>query len=118
MTLAQTAVYSWRLGRWADALTAAERSVEIIRRLVAAGPVAPVTDLTRSMVVEEFDLATGLANLGFFLWGARRRDEALAALHEAAAIRPERARRRSAWSPHCGRTLAVARRPGSCSSGR
>ncbi|MEU5301121.1 hypothetical protein ACH4YO_16440 [Streptomyces noursei] len=86
MTLAQTAVYSWRLRRWADALTAAERSVEIIRRLVAAGPVAPVTDLTRAMVVEESDLATGLANLGFFRWGARRRDEALAALHEAAAI--------------------------------
>ncbi|ARF58349.1 tetratricopeptide repeat protein [Streptomyces gilvosporeus] len=86
MTLAQTAVYSWRLRRWPDALSAAERSVEIIRRLVAAGPVAPVTDLTRSMVVEESDLATGLGNLGFFLWGARRRDDALAALREAAAI--------------------------------
>ncbi|MGW5126041.1 hypothetical protein ACWEQ7_18695 [Streptomyces sp. NPDC004069] len=86
MTLAQAAVYSWRLRRWADALTSAERSVEIIRRRVAAGPVSPASGFTRSMTVEESDLAVALGNLGLFLWGARRRDDALAALREAAGI--------------------------------
>ncbi|WP_445525312.1 hypothetical protein [Streptomyces cyslabdanicus] len=86
MTLAQAAVCSWRLRRWADALTSAERSVEIIRRRVAAGPVSPASGFTRSMTVEESDLAVALGNLGFFLWGARRRDDALAALREAAGI--------------------------------
>jgi tetratricopeptide (TPR) repeat protein len=86
MTLAQAAIYFWRLRRWADALTSAERSVEIIRRLVTAEPAVSASGFTRSLTVEESDLAVALSNLGFLLWGARRRDDALAALREAAAI--------------------------------
>ncbi|MFF4568461.1 tetratricopeptide repeat protein [Streptomyces sp. NPDC001410] len=86
MTLSNAAIYSWRLRRWSDALTAAERALAVVRRLVAAGPAAHASDLTRAVAVDESDLATALSNLGFYLWGARRRDEAVIALREAVGI--------------------------------
>ncbi|MFF8423862.1 hypothetical protein ACF07Y_01710 [Streptomyces sp. NPDC016566] len=86
VTLAHAAVFSWRLRRWPEALAAAERAVTIVRRLAAAGPAAHVSDLTRSVAVDESDLAAAVANLGFFLWGARRRDEAVTAVREAVGI--------------------------------
>ncbi|MFF5012940.1 tetratricopeptide repeat protein [Streptomyces sp. NPDC001165] len=86
MTLSNAAIYSWRLRRWPDALTAAERALAVVRRLVAAGPAAHASHLTRAVAVDESDLAASLSNLGFFLWGARRRDEAVTALREAVGI--------------------------------
>ncbi|AJC54753.1 tetratricopeptide repeat protein [Streptomyces sp. 769] len=86
VALSNAAVASFRLRRWTDARTAAERAVETIRRLVAAEPAAHLSDLTRSMAVDESDLAVSLGNLGVYLWGARCREEALSALREAAGI--------------------------------
>lgn len=87
MTLANEAVFAWKLRRWADALTAAERAVVITRGLVAAGPGASASELNRSVAVDESDLATALANLGYLQWGARRRADSLASLREAAGIK-------------------------------
>ncbi|MFI9583842.1 hypothetical protein ACIHCQ_18785 [Streptomyces sp. NPDC052236] len=87
LTLANAAIFSWQLRRWQDALSAAERAVAVIRRLVAAGPAVPVSELTRSVAVDESDLATALLNLGFLLWGERRREDSVTALREAAGIK-------------------------------
>ncbi|MFD8213584.1 tetratricopeptide repeat protein [Streptomyces sp. NPDC059697] len=87
VTLVNEAVLCRQQRRWSDARTAAERAVALIRRLVAAGPAASTSELNRSVAVDESDLATALSTLGLLLWGARRRDDSLAALREAVDIR-------------------------------
>ncbi|MEY9948063.1 tetratricopeptide repeat protein [Kitasatospora sp. GAS1066B] len=86
MALANVGAFSWRLRRWHDALAATERAVELLRRLVVTAPTARVSGLARPLAADESDLATALANLSVFLWGNRRRTEAVSALQEATEI--------------------------------
>lgn len=74
-SLSNLGVFRSDLGRHEEALTAAEQSLEIRRRLAAANPAG-----------READLARSLSNLGLVLSGVGQYAGALAAVQEAASI--------------------------------
>lgn len=77
-SLQNLGIHLWAVGRYREALAAAEEAVAVERELVAAEPDRYRADLARSLI-----------NLGLYLRAVGRRREALAAAEETVAARRE-----------------------------